>query len=62
MCISDISIIQWETAGTISDSIEIGSPVESEMVRVVSLSTTEISELTRFKKKKKKTIFMVLIP
>ena len=34
--ISDISIVQRETTLTISDSVEIVSPVESKIVRVVS--------------------------
>ena len=50
---SDIFVELRETTLTISDSIEAGSPVETEIVRVVSLSTTEITEITRFKKKKK---------
>ena len=33
-----------------TDSIETGPPVESEIVRVVYLNTTEITEITRFKK------------
>ena len=48
--ISDISVIQRKTTLTISDSVETGSPVEIEIVRVVSLSTTEITETTRFEK------------
>ena len=48
--IVDISNVLWETSLTVSDSIETGSPVESEIVRVVSLSTTEITEITRSKK------------
>ena len=52
---SDMSIVLRETILAISDSIETGTPVESEIVRVVSLSTTEISEKARFKK----TIFRV---
>ena len=51
--ISDISIVQRETTLTISDSIETGSNVETEIVRVVSLSTTEITEITRLKTKQK---------
>ena len=43
-----------ETTLTISDSIETGSTVETELVRVVSLSTREITEITRLKRKKKK--------
>ena len=39
-----------ETTLTFSYSIETGSPVETEIVRVVSLSTTEIIEITRFVK------------
>ena len=34
----------------ILDSLEAVSPVESEIVRVVCLSTTEITEITRSKK------------
>ena len=40
-----------ETTLTIPDSIETASPVETELVRVTSPSTTETTELTRFKKK-----------
>ena len=40
-----------ETTLTISDSIETVSPVESEIMRVVSLSTTKMPEITRFKTK-----------
>ena len=64
--ISDISVMLRETPITISDSIEIGSPVDSEIVRVLSLRKTAIAEITRFKKKKeeekKKPIFRVGIP
>ena len=49
--IYDVSIVLRETTLTISDSIVTGTPVESEIERVVSLSTTKISEITRFKKK-----------
>ena len=52
--ISDISVVQRETTLTISDSIETASLVGSEILRVVSPSTTKITEITRFKKKKKK--------
>ena len=45
--ISDISVVLRETTHTISDSIE--TPVECEILGVVSLSTTEITEMTRFK-------------
>ena len=48
---SDISVALRKTILTISDSIETGPPVESEIVRVVSLSTTEITEITRFRRK-----------
>ena len=41
--ISDISIVLREATLTISDSIETVSAVESEIMRVVSLSTTEIT-------------------
>ena len=50
--ISDISVVLRETTLTISYSIETGSQVETEKVRVVSLSSTEITEITWFKKKK----------
>ena len=48
--ISDISVVLRKTTLNISDSIETSSPVESEIVRVISLGTTEISEITRLKK------------
>ena len=48
-----ISVVLRETTLTISDSIETGSPVETEIVRVISLRTTEITEIIRLKKKKK---------
>ena len=48
--ISDISVVLREITVTISDSIETVSPVESEIVRVFSLSTTEITEKTRSNK------------
>ena len=52
--ISDISIVLRETTFTISDSIQTGSsPVDSEIVRVDSLSTMDMTELIRFGKKKK---------
>ena len=41
-----ISVIS-ETTLTISDSIETESPVESEIGRVASLSSMEITEITR---------------
>ena len=46
--ISDISVVSRKSTRTISDSIEISSPVKYEMVRVVSLGATEIFEITRF--------------
>ena len=49
--ITDISVVLKETTLTISDSIETGSPVETKIVRVVSLKTTEIIEITRLKEK-----------
>ena len=49
--ISDIFVVLRKTIHTFSDSIETGSPVESEIVRVVSLSPTEITEITRLQKK-----------
>ena len=47
--ISEISVVLSKTTLIISDST--GEPVsmESEIVRVDSLSATEISEITRFK-------------
>ena len=50
--ISDISVLLRETtlSLSISDSLGTVSQVESEKVRVVSLSTTEITEITRLKK------------
>ena len=39
--ILDMSVILRETTLTISDSDETGSPVETEMVLVVSLNTME---------------------
>ena len=49
--ISDTPVVPRETTLTYSDSTETGSPVESEIVRVVSVSTMEITDITRFKKK-----------
>ena len=46
--ISHISVVLRETTLTISGSIDTGSAVESEIVRVVFLSATEISEITPF--------------
>ena len=51
--IVDISVVQRETTLTFSDAIETGSPLETEIVRVVPLSITEMTEITLFKKKKK---------
>ena len=45
--ISDISVVLREATLTISDSIETGSTDESEMGRVDSLSTMEITEITQ---------------
>ena len=47
-----------ETTLTFSDSIEALSPVESEIVKVVSLCTMEITEITLLKM----PIFRVCIP
>ena len=47
--ISDISVVLRESTLAISDSIETCSPFESEIVSVVTLSTTEITEITRLK-------------
>ena len=49
--VKDIFVVLKETAYTVSDSLDTVSRVESEKVRVVSLCTTEITEITRFKKK-----------
>ena len=49
MFISDVSVVLWEITLTIPDSIETGSLFGFEIVRVVSLSTTEITDLTRIK-------------
>ena len=38
-----------------------GSPVETEILRMVFLSATEITEMTRFKKKKKSSGWITLI-
>ena len=46
--ISDISVVIREIALTTSYSIETDTPVESEKVRVVSPSATDITEITRF--------------
>ena len=56
--ITEIYVVRRETTRTISDSTETCSPVESEIVRVVSLSATEVNEMTRFKN----PIFRVRIP
>ena len=48
--ILDISFVLRENTLTFSDSIETLSPVEFVLVRVVSLSTTEVTEITRLKK------------
>ena len=55
--IPDISVVLRETTLTISDSIETSSPIESEIVRVFTLSTTEITDHTI-----KNPIFRVPIP
>ena len=55
--ISDIFDVLRETTFTISDSMETILPVESEKVRVISLSTAEITEI-----KEKKSFFGVRIP
>ena len=46
---SDISVKRRETILTISYSIETDTPVQTEIVRVNSLGTTVITEITRFK-------------
>ena len=56
--ISDISVALGEINPTISDSIETCSPVETEIVSVVSLTTTKITEITQVRK----PIFRVRIP
>ena len=52
--ISVISVVLRETTLIISDSIETGAPVESEIVRVVSLSSTNRNNSDNTFKKKKK--------
>ena len=52
--ISDISVVLRKTTLTISDSIDAVSPVETEIVGVVSLSTTK-KQKEKKKKKKRKT-------
>ena len=47
--ISDISVEPWETTLTISDSNGELVSMESKIVRVVSLRTTETSEITRLR-------------
>ena len=47
--ISHFSVVLREITLTILDFNEPGSPVESKTVRVVSLSTTEITEIPRLK-------------
>ena len=47
---SDISVVLGKTTLTFSDSTETGLPVETEIVKVVSPSTMEITETTRFRK------------
>ena len=49
--ISDIPVVLRETTLTISDSFEAGSPIETEIVRVVSLCTSEITQTVRFRKR-----------
>ena len=44
--ISDISVVRRETTLTISDSIETVSQVDTKKVRVVSLTKTEIADIT----------------
>ena len=46
--ISDISVVLRENTLTNTDCNKTGSPVESEIVKVVSVIATEISEVTRF--------------
>ena len=46
--ISDISVVLRETILTVQHYIETVSPVKS--VRVISISTTEITDITRLKK------------
>ena len=48
--ITDISVVIRKTTDTISDSIETGSSVESEIVRVVFPCATEITGIARVKK------------
>ena len=48
--IPDISAVQKKTTLTISDCIETDSPFESKVVKLVSLSTVEITEITQCEK------------
>ena len=50
--ISDISVVLRETTLTISDSIVTVSSVESEIVRMVYLSITKITEIKTKKKRR----------
>ena len=50
--ISDASVAVRKTTLTISDVFETCSPVENEIMRVVPLSTTEITEIKRFEMEK----------
>ena len=49
--ILDFSVVLREATLTISDSTETGLTVESEIEHLVSVCTTEITEITRFKTK-----------
>ena len=45
--VSDISVVLRETALATSDSTELGSPFETKMLRVFSVSTMEITKTIR---------------
>ena len=46
LVISDISVLQRETALTLSDFIDTGSPLETEKVKMISLSIMEKKDNT----------------
>ena len=52
--ISEIYVVLREATLTTPDSIQTGSPGETEIVRVVSFIISEITEITQFKGKKKR--------
>ena len=59
--ISVISVVLRETSPIILDSTGEPVSIESDIVRVVSLSTTEIPEITRLKSRSSGSGFLKLI-